>query len=122
MRVITMFFVAIGVLCAQPQPTQAEVTAAVQRWVDNVKLDRPDKLVIQGVKVVGRRSWPRDWNNFKLTGKGADAFPQRMTYDTGWEVCFTATTVNRDGVTSYRVPQAVLILADNPPRVKFAQK
>lgn len=103
---------------AGPAPTAAEVTESVNRWVRNVKLDRPDKLVVEGVRVVGTSAWKRDWNDYHLTGIGKDAFPQKETYDYGWEVRFFVTTTSRDGVVTRHQEQAVLIIPDNPPRVR----
>jgi len=101
-----------------PAPTQTEVSSAVNRWVRNVKLARPDKLVIEGVRVTGPAAWKRDWNDNKLTGIGAGAFPQKQTYDYGWEIQFLATTTSQDGVITRKVKQSILLVTDNPPRIR----
>lgn len=99
-----------------PAPNQAQMDQAVTKWVATVSLPQPGKLVVQDVHLVGPRAWVRSWNDNRVTGKGEAALPPPVGSDYGWEIAFTATTTNNDGVTTRKMPQAILMAPGMTPR------
>ena len=107
---------------AGPTPDKAQIDRAVSAWVISANVTHPAKLVVGNVHLVGVRGWRRDWSANTLRGKGADAFPQTVTYDYGWEVGFTTTSTSNDGRVSRDVQQSVLILDGSAPRARITIK
>ena len=99
-----------------PAPNQAQMLEAVSKWAATVKLAQPGKLIVQDVHLVGPRAWVRDWNANRVTGEGQAALAPPVGSDYGWEIAFTATTTNNDGVTVRRMPQTILIAQGTTPR------